>query len=70
MSCLVRNAVTAVTSANVGRAVTLTALKQLAVWDYGEGMEMLRVFWDEAVALNPAADVTPTLTSTPGTSCG
>jgi len=27
-----------------------------AVWDYGRGMEMLRVFWDEAVALNPAAD--------------
>jgi SAM-dependent methyltransferase len=26
-----------------------------AVWDYGEGMEMLRVFWDEAVALHPAA---------------
>lgn len=25
-----------------------------AVWDYGDGMEMLRVFWDEAVALNPA----------------
>ena len=25
-----------------------------AVWDYGEGMEMLRVFWDEAVALDPA----------------
>jgi SAM-dependent methyltransferase len=24
-----------------------------AVWDYGEGMEMLRVFWDEAVALEP-----------------
>jgi SAM-dependent methyltransferase len=24
-----------------------------AVWDYGEGMEMLRVFWDEAVALDP-----------------
>lgn len=24
----------------------------VAVWDYGEGMEMLRVFWDEAVALN------------------
>ena len=23
-----------------------------AVWDYGEGMELLRVFWDEAVALN------------------
>jgi SAM-dependent methyltransferase len=27
-----------------------------AVWDYGRGMEMLRVFWDEAVALNPGAD--------------
>jgi SAM-dependent methyltransferase len=26
-----------------------------AVWDYGEGMQMLRIFWDEAVALNPAA---------------
>ena len=25
-----------------------------AVWDYGEGMEMLRVFWDAAIALNPA----------------
>jgi SAM-dependent methyltransferase len=27
-----------------------------AVWDYGEGMEMLRVFWDEAVALRPDDD--------------
>jgi len=27
-----------------------------AVWDYGTGMEMLRVFWDEAVALNPGID--------------
>lgn len=27
-----------------------------AVWDYGEGMEMLRVFWDEAVAIESAAD--------------
>ena len=25
-----------------------------AVWDYGEGMQMLRVFWDEAIALLPA----------------
>jgi SAM-dependent methyltransferase len=25
-----------------------------AVWDYGGGMEMLRAFWDEAVALDPA----------------
>lgn len=27
-----------------------------AVWDYGEGMEMLRVFWDEVVALDPASE--------------
>jgi SAM-dependent methyltransferase len=26
-----------------------------AVWDYGAGMEMLRVFWDEAVALDQDA---------------
>ncbi len=25
-----------------------------AVWDYGDGMEMLRIFWDEAVARDPA----------------
>jgi SAM-dependent methyltransferase len=25
-----------------------------AVWDYGRDMEMLRTFWDEATALNPA----------------
>jgi SAM-dependent methyltransferase len=24
-------------------------------WDYGDGMESLRLFWDEAVALDPAA---------------
>jgi ubiquinone/menaquinone biosynthesis C-methylase UbiE len=27
-----------------------------AVWDYDQGMEMLRVFWDEAVALDPVAE--------------
>jgi SAM-dependent methyltransferase len=26
-----------------------------AVWDYGDGMRMLRVFWDAAVQLDPAA---------------
>lgn len=26
-----------------------------AVWDYGSGMKMLRVFWDAAVAVDPAA---------------
>jgi SAM-dependent methyltransferase len=25
-----------------------------AVWDYADGMEMLRIFWDEAVALDPS----------------
>lgn len=25
-----------------------------AVWDYGDGMEMLRIFWDAAVAADPA----------------
>lgn len=28
-----------------------------AVWDYADGMEMLRVFWEEAVALDPAASL-------------
>jgi SAM-dependent methyltransferase len=27
-----------------------------AVWDYGDGMGMLRTFWDEAVALDPDAE--------------
>ena len=27
-----------------------------AVWDYGDGMEMLRVFWDAVIALHPADD--------------
>jgi SAM-dependent methyltransferase len=27
-----------------------------AVWDYREGMEMLRVFWDAAIALRPGDD--------------
>ena len=27
-----------------------------AVWDYGQGMEMLRLFWDEATMLTPGAD--------------
>jgi SAM-dependent methyltransferase len=26
-----------------------------AVWDYGEGMQMLRYFWDAATALDPSA---------------
>jgi SAM-dependent methyltransferase len=26
-----------------------------AVWDYGDGMQMLRTFWDQAVELDPSA---------------
>jgi SAM-dependent methyltransferase len=28
-----------------------------AVWDYGGGMEMLRVFWDEAASADPAGEL-------------
>jgi SAM-dependent methyltransferase len=28
-----------------------------AVWDYGDGMEMLRMFWDAAVGTDPEADL-------------
>ena len=27
-----------------------------AVWDYGDGMKMLRVFWDEVIAFDPAME--------------
>ena len=27
-----------------------------AVWDYGDGMRMLRIFWDAATAIDPSAD--------------
>jgi SAM-dependent methyltransferase len=27
-----------------------------AVWDYGSGMRMLRIFWDAAIAIDPAAE--------------
>lgn len=35
------------------RVTKPTGTVAAAVWDYGEGMEMLRAFWDEAVALTP-----------------
>ena len=35
------------------RATRPGGIVAVAVWDYGEGMQMLRVFWDEAVALDP-----------------
>ena len=33
-----------------GTSPAPTASIAAAVWDYGDGMQMLRVFWDEAVA--------------------
>jgi trans-aconitate methyltransferase len=35
----------------IGRGGMLAAY----VWDYAEGMQFLRIFWDEAVALDPSA---------------
>jgi SAM-dependent methyltransferase len=37
------------------RVTRPTGIVAAAVWDYGEGMEMLRAFWDEATALRPAS---------------
>jgi hypothetical protein len=37
------------------RVTKPTGTVAAAVWDYGEGMEMLRAFWDEAVVLAPAS---------------
>ncbi|MHC5111489.1 MAG: class I SAM-dependent methyltransferase [Planctomycetota bacterium] len=42
--------------AEMSRVTKPTGVVAAAVWDYDEGMEMLRVFWDEAVLLNPAAE--------------
>ncbi len=36
------------------RVTRLGGLVVAAVWDYGDGMEMLRVFWDEATRMDPA----------------
>ncbi|WP_296664964.1 class I SAM-dependent methyltransferase [Demequina sp.] len=45
-------------SAAIGHMVRVTehgGLVAAYVWDYAEGMEMLREFWDAAIALDPAA---------------
>jgi len=36
------------------RVVRPSGVVSACVWDYGAGMQMLRVFWDEVVALDPA----------------
>jgi len=37
------------------RVTRPTGVVAAAVWDYGQGMEMLRAFWDEAVALDESS---------------
>jgi SAM-dependent methyltransferase len=37
------------------RVTRAGGLVSACVWDYGGGMESLRIFWDEAVELDPAA---------------
>lgn len=41
--------------AEMQRVTRASGVVAAAVWDYGEGMEMLRAFWDEAVALSRAS---------------
>ena len=38
------------------RVVRPGGIVAAAVWDYASGMQMLRVFWDEAIALKPEDD--------------
>ena len=39
--------------AEMRRVTRARGVVSACVWDYNEGMQMLRVFWDEAVALDP-----------------
>ena len=39
-----------------GRVVSPGGLVAAYVWDYAEGMELMRRFWDAAIALDPAAE--------------
>jgi len=57
LSMLVMNFIPAPSSAlqEMVRVTRPGGIVASAVWDYGEGMEMLRAFWDEVVRLNPAA---------------
>jgi trans-aconitate methyltransferase len=41
--------------ATMGRIVGPNGVVAVYVWDYAEGMRMMRHFWDAAVALDPAA---------------
>jgi SAM-dependent methyltransferase len=39
------------------RVTRANGIVAAAVWDYGQGMEMLSIFWDEAAALDPTIGV-------------
>jgi SAM-dependent methyltransferase len=41
--------------AEMRRVTRVGGVVSACVWDYGDGMESLRIFWDEAIALDPAA---------------
>jgi SAM-dependent methyltransferase len=41
--------------AEMRRVTRSRGIVSACAWDYGEGMESLRIFWDEAVAVDPAA---------------
>ena len=41
--------------AEMRRVTRAGGVVSACVWDYGDGMESLRIFWDEAVALEPSA---------------
>ena len=42
--------------AEMRRVTRAQGIVSACVWDYDAGMQMLRFFWDEAVALNPAIE--------------
>ena len=41
--------------AEMRRVTRAGGVVSAGVWDYGDGMQSLRIFWDEAVALDPSA---------------
>jgi SAM-dependent methyltransferase len=42
--------------AEMRRVTRAQGIVSACVWDYDAGMQMLRIFWDEAVALDPAIE--------------
>ena len=55
VSGLVLNFVPDPAKAVAEQARAATRLVAAYVWDYAEGMDMLRIFWEEATALDPAS---------------